>query len=308
MAKENTGLAQRPPKRLLTFGTRIYVELIRFARADRIGGVVSRRFNFRHESRLLNQSLWRFTHMSPRHDTNHSLSDYDLKRKRVILLKDIWYSLEPGLEKESEILSRLNAAGVRNVPALACGDDIEGQLRGHHRFAEEFIDLYPERFTFLEAHTKIPLKEFFIGTLVEKRYDAMWGLNDWDLARIMRQMNENDLESPFYVILYFTLRHMKHGQLDDISREVMLNTTSSLSHKIPTSLPILGLSPNDEIENWMTTTSFLLQPESPLTRIWGVQYIIGWDLGLIQQQRTGVSDMPIEILDDDPAALLQSPR
>jgi hypothetical protein len=38
----------------------------------------------------------------------------------------------PGMEKESKILSDLNKVGVRNVPELICGNDIEDQLTRTH--------------------------------------------------------------------------------------------------------------------------------------------------------------------------------
>ena len=53
---------------------------------------------------------------------------YNLKRNAVIFLKDSWHSLEPGMEKGSEILSKLNTAGIRNVSGLVCGDDLEVKL------------------------------------------------------------------------------------------------------------------------------------------------------------------------------------
>lgn len=84
---------------------------------------------------------------------------YDLKLRKVVFLKDSWRSLVPGMEKESKILSELNKAGVRNVPELICGNDIDDHLtrtnnfmleawnaggtaitpRAQHRFLEDFI-------------------------------------------------------------------------------------------------------------------------------------------------------------------------
>jgi len=58
---------------------------------------------------------------------------YDLKLKKVIFLKNSWHSLVPGMEKESEILSELSKAGMRNVPKLVCGDNI-GHLTCTHEF------------------------------------------------------------------------------------------------------------------------------------------------------------------------------
>jgi len=60
---------------------------------------------------------------------------YDLKLKKVIFLKDSWRSLVPGMEKESEILSEPNKAGMRNIPNLICRDDIEGHLTYTHEFS-----------------------------------------------------------------------------------------------------------------------------------------------------------------------------
>jgi hypothetical protein len=57
---------------------------------------------------------------------------YDLKLRKVVFPKDSWRSLMPGMEKESKILSDLNKVGVRNVPELICGNDIEDQLTRTH--------------------------------------------------------------------------------------------------------------------------------------------------------------------------------
>lgn len=43
----------------------------------------------------------------------------------------------PGMEKESHILSLLDKAGVRNVPKLVCGDDIDGHLTRTHEFVSK---------------------------------------------------------------------------------------------------------------------------------------------------------------------------
>lgn len=92
---------------------------------------------------------------------------YDLKLEKVVFLKDAWRSLMPGMEKESDILSQLNQAGVRNVSGLVCGDDIAGHLtrthefiskpwnvggtvitpRAQHRFLEDFVGKHLCHFT-----------------------------------------------------------------------------------------------------------------------------------------------------------------
>jgi hypothetical protein len=41
------------------------------------------------------------------------------------------------MEKESKILSELNKAGVRNVPELICGNDIDDHLTRTHNFMLE---------------------------------------------------------------------------------------------------------------------------------------------------------------------------
>lgn len=149
---------------------------------------------------------------------------YDLKLEKVVFLKDSWRSLVVGMEKESEILSDLNKAGVRNVPKLICGDDIDGHLtltqkfiskpwnaggtgitsRAQHRFLEDFVGKHLCHFTsskqlmqavydaFIahqDAYEKCGILHRDVsGNNVMMKDDGRGILNDWDQARRVADM------------------------------------------------------------------------------------------------------------------------
>ncbi|KAI0699933.1 hypothetical protein C8T65DRAFT_831736 [Cerioporus squamosus] len=60
----------------------------------------------------------------------------DLETKRFVWLKDAWRAHYALLTKEGDILARLNAAGVSNIPTLVCHGDIDGQTTKTPEFWE----------------------------------------------------------------------------------------------------------------------------------------------------------------------------
>ncbi|PIL32476.1 hypothetical protein GSI_05179 [Ganoderma sinense ZZ0214-1] len=52
----------------------------------------------------------------------------DCKTQRFVWLKDAWRASDLVIEKEGDILERLNLAGVANVPTLVCHGDIQEQI------------------------------------------------------------------------------------------------------------------------------------------------------------------------------------
>ena len=62
--------------------------------------------------------------------------DTQSKTGKFVWLKDAWRAHYPLLNKEGDILGRLNAAGVTNVPTLVCHGDIRGQVTRTPEFWE----------------------------------------------------------------------------------------------------------------------------------------------------------------------------
>lgn len=118
---------------------------------------------------------------------------YDKTAEDVRFLKDSWRGVN--LERESDILRELNAAGVRNVPKLICGGDVDGSAhitrsyefaanttddtagvrrmpwkcgmhnivqRIHHKFVEDFVGIHLESFTSTKGLMKA-VHDAFIG-------------------------------------------------------------------------------------------------------------------------------------------------
>ncbi|CAA7269062.1 unnamed protein product [Cyclocybe aegerita] len=147
---------------------------------------------------------------------------YDLEEKKVVFLKDTWRADCEGMEKESDILKGLNAAGVRYVPKFQCGDDIPGTYhstitqddidaewragpiaklckRIHHRFTEDFVgnhlDFFktPKDLMMAINHAVIAHQDAYLncsilhrdvsGNNVLMSDDGEGILNDWDLAK-----------------------------------------------------------------------------------------------------------------------------
>lgn len=84
---------------------------------------------------------------------------WDPEKKAVVFIKDSWRSDRPGVQREADVIARLNKEKVRNAPKLICGGDVldqrtvthlyidnewnrgqrlEGHPRVHHRLAENF--------------------------------------------------------------------------------------------------------------------------------------------------------------------------
>ncbi|KAJ3506913.1 hypothetical protein NLJ89_g6598 [Agrocybe chaxingu] len=147
---------------------------------------------------------------------------YDLVERKVVFLKDTWRAAVDGMEKESDILKELNAAGVRHVPKFQCGDDIPGEYhttvtqndidaswragpladlckRTHHRFTEDFVGNHLDFFRTpkellsaisdaVVAHQDAYLKCSILhrdvsGNNVLMSNEGEGILNDWDLAK-----------------------------------------------------------------------------------------------------------------------------
>ena len=53
---------------------------------------------------------------------------YDTQDKCLVWLKDTWRPWSDSIEKEGDVLRRLNAASVEGVPTVVCHGDIEGQV------------------------------------------------------------------------------------------------------------------------------------------------------------------------------------
>ncbi|CAA7269066.1 unnamed protein product [Cyclocybe aegerita] len=147
---------------------------------------------------------------------------YDLEGKKVVFLKDTWRAAVDGMEKESDILKELNAAGVRHVPKFQYGDDIPGDYhstvtqndidaswragpladlckRTHHRFTEDFVGNHldyfgtPKELMTAINHAIIAHQDAYLncsilhrdvsGNNVLMSDDGEGILNDWDLAK-----------------------------------------------------------------------------------------------------------------------------
>ncbi|CAA7259376.1 unnamed protein product [Cyclocybe aegerita] len=150
---------------------------------------------------------------------------WDTKDKKVVFLKDSWRSIEPGMQKESEILAILNEKGVRNIPKFVCGDDLNQEtithtftsepwnlgakpntldVRMHTRFCEDFIGIHLHRFKSskqfitvvldaLIAHHDAYVKAGFLHRDISAKNimmtpDGRGILNDWDLARAVEDI------------------------------------------------------------------------------------------------------------------------
>ncbi|KAJ3517603.1 hypothetical protein NLJ89_g406 [Agrocybe chaxingu] len=150
---------------------------------------------------------------------------WDTKDEKVVFLKDSWRSIEPGMQKESEILAILNEKGVRNVPKFVCGDDLNQEtithtftwepwnvgakpntldVRMHTRFCEDFIGVHLHRFKSskqfitvvldaLIAHHDAYVKAGFLHRDISAKNimmtpDGRGILNDWDLARAVEDI------------------------------------------------------------------------------------------------------------------------
>lgn len=145
---------------------------------------------------------------------------YEKSSNRILFLKDSWRA--ECLEKESDILKTLNDAGVRNVPNLVCGGDIEGHEtltnryasgplscesdfgnsveRIHHRFVSDFVGKHISGFTSTKEMVQA-IRDAYIAH--QDAYElcgilhrdvsgknVLMGLNcgvlnDWDLAKRM---------------------------------------------------------------------------------------------------------------------------
>ncbi|KAF9003414.1 hypothetical protein BDQ17DRAFT_1409223 [Cyathus striatus] len=206
---------------------------------------------------------------------------WDVEKEKLLYLKDSWRSCLDGMEKETSILEDLNKEGVRYVPQLICGGDVANQTtradkfnekswvrgevkltpRAHHRFLVDFIGRPVKHF----SHSK---------QMLQATYDAFsghreawekcgilhrdvsgnnvmldrWGrgvLNDWDLAKRQKVMNQpprthartgtwyfmstlllqnpgkqhtvhDDLESFVLLVLYLGLSYLKHNRNGDL--------------------------------------------------------------------------------------------
>lgn len=108
---------------------------------------------------------------------------WDLTTKSVVFVKDSWRSLDPCVEKETDILRKLNAANVINVPTLLWGDDL-GQKTKTKSYTDEKWNLGAEsshlseraHVRFAEDFVGLPLSKFKSSKeLVQAIYDAMLG-------------------------------------------------------------------------------------------------------------------------------------
>ncbi|TBU58897.1 hypothetical protein BD310DRAFT_764502, partial [Dichomitus squalens] len=56
---------------------------------------------------------------------------YDVQAKRLVWLKDTWRAWYEDIEREGDVLLRLNKAGVSNVPTVICHGDVGKRKREH---------------------------------------------------------------------------------------------------------------------------------------------------------------------------------
>nr|VWO96515.1 Uncharacterized protein [Ganoderma boninense] len=66
----------------------------------------------------------------------------DVARNRFVFIKDSWRAAYDELEREGDILLKLNRAGVPNVPTLVCHGDVDEQMT---RTAQWWADKHPAR-------------------------------------------------------------------------------------------------------------------------------------------------------------------
>ncbi|KAJ3487973.1 hypothetical protein NLJ89_g11661 [Agrocybe chaxingu] len=94
---------------------------------------------------------------------------YDLEEKKVVFLKDTWLAAVDGMEKESDILKELNAAGVRHVPKFQYGNDIPGDY--HSTVTQNDIDVSWRAGPLADLATKFTTRE---QQNINAEWDPKW--------------------------------------------------------------------------------------------------------------------------------------
>ncbi|KAF9461774.1 hypothetical protein BDZ94DRAFT_1220970 [Collybia nuda] len=158
--------------------------------------------------------------------TTRAYPVWDTVEQTIRFLKDTWRGLN--LERESEILRTLNAAGVQNVPELICGGDVDGYghatrshempwkcgmhnivQRIHHHFVGKDVVQKLDRFKSSKDLMKAVYDAFIAHRDAYERCgilhrdvsaknvmiqdDGRGFLNDWDLAKRITKGPEDEI-------------------------------------------------------------------------------------------------------------------
>ncbi|KAH9943804.1 hypothetical protein B0H21DRAFT_884192 [Amylocystis lapponica] len=93
----------------------------------------------------------------------------DCETDDFVWLKDAWRVDLPGMEKEGDILKKLNNKNVRNIPTVVCHGDILGQ----RTVTQDYKQLEdPNTMNPLKAHYHYRLVEYEIGQALEEFRDG----------------------------------------------------------------------------------------------------------------------------------------
>ncbi|KAF4607773.1 hypothetical protein EYR40_000108 [Pleurotus pulmonarius] len=195
--------------------------------------------------------LGRATRGYPALEVTHGLDQ--AKEAPIMLLKEQWRSI--ALRPEIITLQELKDKGVKHVPTLECGGDLPGQVtqtamyaavirtkggkdidtRIHVRFVTVEVGRPIERFSsskemfkavydafqgHKQAYEELNVEEVELGPRAHER-TGTWAFMSIDLLRGERRPHKvsDDLESFFWVVLYYSLLYLPHnkvGKLDDI--------------------------------------------------------------------------------------------
>ena len=109
-----------------------------------------------------------------------SLTDPNAKpHEKFVWLKDAWRVNQDGMEKEGDILNRLNERQVQNIPRLLCHGDVAGQHTRTQSFANHGSQIVFNRYTHYRMVVKDvgrSLKHFRNGKeLISVIYDCVVG-------------------------------------------------------------------------------------------------------------------------------------
>ncbi|KAH9942012.1 hypothetical protein B0H21DRAFT_793702, partial [Amylocystis lapponica] len=95
----------------------------------------------------------------------------DCDTEQFVWLKDVWRVDLPGMEKEGDILKKLNDRNVRNIPTVVCHGDILGQRTVTQDYTDTGED-DPDTMGALKAHCHYRLVEYEIGQALEEFLDG----------------------------------------------------------------------------------------------------------------------------------------
>ncbi|KAL1738687.1 hypothetical protein HDZ31DRAFT_69731 [Schizophyllum fasciatum] len=91
---------------------------------------------------------------------------WDPMTQRIVFIKDYWRSDFPGVEREADVIMKLNAMGVEYAPTLICGGDIPNQSTVTHEHVSDATNAgqrrahHPRRHHRIAENYGLPLWKF----------------------------------------------------------------------------------------------------------------------------------------------------